>query len=133
MYRTPKSLCTAIGAIMLAAVTASAVAAPSLVAPRKASLRVKDVRCPGSATLRFVVWSKKPGPVKVELERRGHGILGSDFIRADERRKGSYRGIYSGKVSLSHQGTRAIYRIVASGNGRVKKSKWVVLPCKLVI
>ena len=130
MFSQSKILAAALGAILLSAAE-PAFAGPDYVAPKKASLRVKDIHCPGNATMKFVVWSKRPGSVKVELERRGYGILGSDVIKADIRKKGSYRGVFSGTVSLSDRNTSATYRIIASGNGRVKASKWVRVPCKL--
>lgn len=133
MFRQSKIPAVALCAIMLSAAAAPVFARTDYVAPRKASLRVKDVRCPGTATMKFVVWSRQPGPVKVELERRGYGVLGSDVIKADIRKKGSYRGVFSGTVSLTDRNTWATYRIIASGNGRVKRSKWVRLPCNLVM
>lgn len=132
MFSQSKILAAALGAIVLSAAE-PAFARTDYVAPKKASLRVKDIHCPGSATMKFVVWSKRPGSVKVALERRGYGILGSDVIKADIRNKGSYRGVFSGTVSLSDRNARATYRIIASGNGRVTKSRWVSLPCNLVM
>lgn len=131
MFRQSKILAATLCTIMFSSAAAPAFARTDYVAPRKASLRINDIECPGSATMKFVVWSKEPGPVKVELERWGYGILGSDVIKADVRRKGSYRGVFSGTVSLSDRNTSATYRIIASGNGRVKASKWVRVPCKL--
>ena len=134
MYKSARIAAAALSALMLVAATASTVSAAPTVTPKRASLKIKDVRCPGNATMKFVVWSNRKGPIKVELERMGRGILGSDIIRAEERKKGAYKGTFSGTVSLASSPSRATYRIIATGNGRIRKSKWVTLrSCTLVM
>jgi len=134
MYKSARLAAAALSALMLVAVTASAMAATPTVTPKRATLRIKDVRCPGDATMKFIVWSDRKGPINVQLERMGRGILGSDVIRAETRMKGAYKGIFSGTVSLTRSPSRATYRIIATGNGRIRKSKWVTLrSCTLVM
>ena len=119
---------------ILASFAATAVAAPSLVTPKRAVLRISNINCPGSADLKFVVWSKQQGPVKVQLERMGVGLLGSDIIQSDTKKEGRYKGLFSGKVSLTRSDSSEKYRIVATGNGKTTLSKWKTLRyCKIVM
>jgi hypothetical protein len=134
MFKPTRLAAVALCAAMLAAIAASAMAAPAFVTPKRAALKIRDVRCPGKATLQFVVWSDRAGSIRIELERMGRGVLGSDVIRAETRKKGAYKGVYSGTVNLARSNSRATYRIIASGNGRIKRSKWVTLrSCTLVM
>ena len=126
--QTSKILCAALGAVMLSAVTIpAALAKTGYVAPRRAELRIKDVKCPGQARVTFVVWSRKAGAVHVALERRSKGILGTDVIQSTKPRKGAYRGNFTGTVPLDPSPTRATYRIIASGDGHTRRSGWVTL------
>lgn len=127
MFSQSRIICAAISVVVLSAVTAPAFAKSNYVAPRKAALRVKDVRCPGQARLSFVVWSREAGPIRVALERRGKGILGTDVIQSTKPRKGAYKGNFTGTVSLDPSPTRATYRIIASGGGKIRHSRWVTL------
>lgn len=125
---------TLLAAGLLAAFTATAIAAPAFVAPKRAVLRIKNIDCPGKADLKFVVWSKRQGPVKIQLERKGVGILGSDVIQAKTLKKGRYRGLSSGTVSLTRSPNFERYRIIATGNGKTRISKWRTLRfCKIVM
>jgi len=134
MLNATKLAVAMLGAAFVATVPASALAAQSYVAPKKAALKINQIRCPGNANVKFSVWSRKSGPVKVQLERRGDGILGSDIIRADTKKSRSYKGTYSGTVGLTRSRSLEMYRIIATGNGQVRKSKWVVLrSCALVM
>lgn len=119
---------------IIASLVATSIAAPPLVKPKRAVLRIKNVNCPGNADLKFVVWSNRQGPVKIHLERRGVGILGSDIIQAKTKKKGRYKGLFSGTVTLTRSSEREQYRIVATGNGKTTNSKWRTLRyCKIVM
>ena len=135
MYKSATTITAiAMSIVMLVMIPASSMAAKNFVAPNRAALKFKNARCPGDATMKFTVWSRIAGPIKVELERRGRGIVGSDILRAETRKKNAYRGVRKGTVRLSRSSSWASYRIIASGNGRIRKSKWLTLRfCELAI
>ena len=127
MFSRSRFVLAALGAVVLSAVAIPSFAKTGYVAPRKAALRIKDVSCPGQARLSFVVWSHRAGAIRVALERRGKGILGTDVIQSTTPRKGAYKGNFTGTVSLDPSPTRATYRIIASGDGQIRHSRWVTL------
>lgn len=134
MFNIRRLVAASLGAAILATVTATAMAAPpAYVAPKGAKMKIKNVNCPGNADLEIIVWSKKPGQVKISLERKGGGILGSDTITTDTRVRGYYKGAFGGTIGLASTGYKTKYRIVATDGYKTRKSKWVAIKsCALV-
>ena len=136
MLNPARSIATIATAAILGLSTAAMTsAAPDKIyaTPSKAVIKISNVRCPGSAELKIVVWSRTAGMVKVMLRQKGKGNLGTDVIVTTTKKNGLYKGVQTGIVQLARTGQDARYRIVATDGNAKTKSKWVSLKsCKLV-
>ena len=126
--------------ILIAALLGSSVAAVTFAAPdeiyakpSKAVMKIRNVTCPGTAKLKIVVWSRSAGKVKVMLNQKGKGNLGTDVIETKRKNGFFFKGDQTGVVQLVPSPQNSRYRIIATDGKSEKKSNWVFLEsCKLV-
>ena len=123
-----------IAALLGSSVAAVTFAAPDMIyaEPSGATMKIRNVTCPGTAKLKIIVWSRTAGKVKVKLKQKGKGNLGTDVIVTERKHGFFYRGEQTGVVRLIRSRQNSRYRIVATDGKEKKKSNWVFLEsCKL--
>ncbi len=125
------TVATALG--LSTAVTTKAAPDKIYATPSKAVIKIRNVRCPGTAELKIVVWSRTAGRVKVTLRQKGRGSLGTDIIVTKKKKNGLYRGEQTGTVRLARARGKARYRVIATDGNARAKSRWVsIRSCELL-
>ena len=134
MFEFPNFAATALALTVCASFAATAAAtqlekAPpspsSLIAPKAASMKINNVNCPGMANIKITVWSKQTGLVKVTLEQKGVGTVSTGVVYVNTAVKGGYKGIRSANVGTIASPSKMKYRLVATGNGKTRKTSWI--------
>ena len=126
MFEFRKPIAAALAVAVCTSFAATAMAAPlTYVAPKGAFMKFSNATCPGTAEIKIVVWSKESGPVKVALEMKGIGTVSTGVIDVSTSAHGGYKGIKTGTVGLVSAPSKMKYRLVATGNGKTRKSEWV--------